>query len=256
MAAATGAEPARTSDTQVAEEHPLEVEVERAGLSPAQLEQVVDQSGEMIDFLAQRPQVPIDRGRIVDNAVLQCLDDRAHPRQRGTQIVRHPRHELPARSFERPLMLPSLGQTIACRRELGREIRELDRGIALERPGRVGVVVVADPAGRGDEGAARAADARAENEPPGDRNRSCRDQDHGERGQVVLRDEHRSGRGVRAREHGDDRAARERADLRTASNGRAGPAGQWRRSTKPTTVTPPAIAASSTRVVKRHGSHR
>ncbi len=56
-------------------------------LRPAQLEEIVDEDGEMVDLLAHRREISIDGGAIVDDAVLECFDDGAHPGQRSTQVV-------------------------------------------------------------------------------------------------------------------------------------------------------------------------
>ncbi len=72
---------------QVTERDALELQAERAGLGPAQLEQVVDERGEVIDLLAESAEVTVDGRGIFDDAVLERLDDRAHAGEWGAQVV-------------------------------------------------------------------------------------------------------------------------------------------------------------------------
>jgi hypothetical protein len=87
----------------LAERHALDVEVERGRLDTAQVEQVVDEPGETFGLHADARVVRGDRCGVVDHAVLDRLDHGADAGQRRPQVVRHPRHELTARSLECPL---------------------------------------------------------------------------------------------------------------------------------------------------------
>ena len=71
----------------------LEAEAQSVGLDAAQLEQVVDKPGEAVGFALDRGEVALDRLGIVDDAVVQRLDYGPDARQRGAQIVRHPRDQ-------------------------------------------------------------------------------------------------------------------------------------------------------------------
>ncbi len=181
---------------EVAERHALEVESQRTRLGPAELEEVVDERREMVDLLAHGAEITLDGRRIVDDAVLERLDDRSHPGQRGSQIVRDPGDELAPRRLEHSLTRPCLVESGLGRGQLVCEIHELGGSVAFERPGR-SRVLLAEPARGRDERAARGADPCAEKRRRrGSRRCPPRTRTTTSAPQIVLRDEHRSRCGV------------------------------------------------------------
>src|SRR5260370_14039151 len=91
---------------QLVERYPLEIEPEGTGLDTRQLEQVVDQPGKAVGLLTHRPLVAGYRLRIVDDAILECLDHGPDPSERRAQIVRHPRDQFAAAALQGdPLVL-------------------------------------------------------------------------------------------------------------------------------------------------------
>ncbi len=238
---------------QITERDVRELQPQHARLCAAELEQVVDERGEVVDLLAHRAQVSRDAFCIVDHAVLERLDDRAHARERGSQVVRDPGDQLPSRRFERLLARPRVRKPRLCCRELGRECRELGRRVSFELDRRV--AFLADAARAREQRPARGADACAEHEGDDDADASRSDQHDGERREVVLGDEHRPRCRVGTAGDRDDGAAREGDDLRAdrlAAQGtqreRAGREAEQRHSS--------GDARELEGVGRVHGSHR
>ena len=81
---------------QVGERHGAELQAQAAGVRAAELEQVVDERGKVVGFLADASVIAVGGLRVVDHSVLECLRHRPDPRERGAEIVGHPADELPA----------------------------------------------------------------------------------------------------------------------------------------------------------------
>ena len=197
---------------EIAERDALELESEHPGLGSAQLEQVIDERGESIDLFAKRSAVAGDRGRVVDDAIVDRFDDRAHAGERCAQVVRDPSDELPPRRFERSL--PNAGgvEPLLHHVELVRELRELLRRASARRLLR-SVGLIADAPRDIDERAARGAELAAHDERGGDADGSRGEEHHGENAEVVARDEHRARCGERAGHERRGRRQRQGRDL-------------------------------------------
>ena len=72
---------------EVSERDLFEVQIEDAGLGPAELEEVVDEAGETVGFVPQGRVVARNGLGIVYDAVLERLDDRANASQGRAQVV-------------------------------------------------------------------------------------------------------------------------------------------------------------------------
>ena len=99
----------------------LNCELQHAGLGPAQLEQVVDERGEVVGLLAEPAVVAVDGLRVVDDAVLERLGHRPDAGERRAQVVRDPGDELAARRLERAFAPLGLVEAALHLGELGAE---------------------------------------------------------------------------------------------------------------------------------------
>ena len=165
------------------------MEAEHSGLGSAQLEKVVHKRGESIDLFPKCSAVTRDRGRVVNDAIVDRLYDRTHAGQRRAQIVRNPSDELPSRSFQCSLSKASGVEPLLHHVELVRELREfLRRASPRSISRRVGLI--ADTPRDIDERAARGPELAAHDERGGDTNGACREEHYRENAEVVARNEH------------------------------------------------------------------
>ena len=79
-----GRAPGERVGDEVGERHGAELEPQRAGLGAAQLEQVVDERGEVVGLLPEPAVVAVDGLGIVDHAVLERLGHRPDARRAGS----------------------------------------------------------------------------------------------------------------------------------------------------------------------------
>ena len=101
LAAATGAEPARTSETR----SPSDTRSNCNRRTPAWVRLSSKRSSTRAAKWSTCSRIVrkyrCDRRRVVDHTVLERLDDRPHPREGRAEVVRHPCDEVAPRSLER-----------------------------------------------------------------------------------------------------------------------------------------------------------
>ena len=83
----------------------VQLQLQRATLDVAQLEQVVDQPAQVLDLATDQAQVAAHLGGFGDHAIAQRLDHRPRRGQRGAQVVRDRRHQVAPRGLHRALPL-------------------------------------------------------------------------------------------------------------------------------------------------------
>ena len=190
----------------VGDSRALELDFERARGDRVQLEQPVDQLGQPVRLQAQASVVRTYLVPSDGEVVGKRLGNRADPRQRRAQVVRHPRDELPPRVFQLSLACRASFELRLHRFELVGECREF----LGRRCGEAGAqVALADLSRRGDQAVAVRTDLRAEEERDQQSDRPGRDEHDAERGNRRRRDHHDVGRGHRTR---GDRADRCQGD--------------------------------------------
>ncbi len=197
----------------VGETHLLQRQLERAGLQPGQFEQVIDHAGQPLGVGEHQPVVTGRRLGVRHKAVLQGLRRRPDSRQRGTQVMADPGHQLTPAGFQRALAVPRRHEAHMRGVQGAGQCGELGRW----DPARIMIFQLTEGGGCSGE-----CSGGGDNRPPqpyrsggGDH---CRDRDHDQHDpQIVVGQEHGpcgAGNAHRHRDHRYDRQRRRRGPQR------------------------------------------
>jgi hypothetical protein len=167
--------------------HLLQDEVEGAGVDAGEFEEVVHHVRQPVRLRANALVVAVDRRRVVDDAVLECLSHCPDPGKRRAEVVAHPGDQLTPTAFKGSLPLARVLEPDAHLGQLPVEFGKLCRQRHL---GRAVGAVAQSCAGKSERPAA-GDHPPSQHQSGRDRDRSRDDRDDEQDHEVVSGEEHR-----------------------------------------------------------------